>query len=67
MNKEHLETDLTIKASYTCKIGHILELTYLQIAPFVINRQDVEYIHCVSEIYQDSRSAINFNVLKALL
>ncbi len=32
MNKEHLETDLTIKAYY--KVGHILELTHLQIATF---------------------------------
>ncbi len=31
--KEHLETGLTIKASY--KVGHILELTHIQIVPFM--------------------------------
>ncbi len=41
MNKEHLETDLTIKESY--KVGHILELTYLQITNFFVH-QEVEYI-----------------------
>ncbi len=42
MNKEHLETDLTIKASY--KVVHILELTHLQIFP-IFCHQEVEYIH----------------------
>ncbi len=32
--KEHLETDLTIKASY--QVGHILEVTHLEIAPYFI-------------------------------
>ncbi len=51
--KKHLETDLTTKSFY--KLEHILELTYLQIAPFYVH-QEVE-----------SRSANNFNVLSALL
>ncbi len=37
MNKENLETDLTVKESY--KVGHILELTYFHIAQFVITKK----------------------------
>ncbi len=61
MNKEHLETDLTIKASY--KVGQILDLTHLQIAPFCIH-QEVEYMGVID---QESRSTHNFNVLNAFL
>ncbi len=42
MNKEHLETDLTIKTFY--KVGHTLELKHLQIAPLFVHLE-VEYIH----------------------
>ncbi len=42
MNKEHLEIYLTIKASY--KVGDILELIHLQIAPFLIYHE-VECMH----------------------
>ncbi len=61
MNKEHLEIDLTIKASY--KVGHILELTHLQTSPFFVY-QEVEYMR---EIDQERKSAHNVNVLSALL
>ncbi len=61
MHKEHLETDLMIKVSY--KVGHILELTHLQIAPLFIH-QEVEYM---IEIDHESRSTRNFNVLIVLL
>ncbi len=37
MNKEHLETDLTIKAS--CKVKHIVIVDNLQIAPFFVHRE----------------------------
>ncbi len=61
MNKDHLETDLTIKASY--KIGHILELAYLPMTPFFIH-QEVEYM---GKVDQESRSTQMYNVLMALL
>ncbi len=56
MSKEHLETDLTIKASY--KVVHILELTHLQIAPFFMTSKWNTYI-CMREIDQESKSANN--------
>ncbi len=37
VNKEHVETDLTIKASF--KVGHILELTHLRITPLFVTRK----------------------------
>ncbi len=37
MNKEHLETNLIIKASY--KVGHIFRVDNLQIAPFFIHQE----------------------------
>ncbi len=64
MYKEHLETDLTIQAFY--KVGYILELTHLHIAPFSVTRKYNTY-SCMGEIFYESRSAHNFNVLRALL
>ncbi len=58
MNKEHLETDLTIKAPY--KLGDSVELTHLEIARFPMISKQNTYI-CMGEIDQEeSMSANNF-------
>ncbi len=65
MNKEHLESDLTIKASY--KVGHILKLTHLQIAPIFRPPENRIHTFAMGEIGEESRSTHNFNILMALL
>ncbi len=62
MNKEHLESDLTIKASY--KVGHILSWHTFKL-PHVLSPGSRIYI-CMGEIKQES-STQNCNVLRALL
>ncbi len=61
MNKEHLETNLTIKASD--KEGHIFTVDTLSNCP-ICRHQEVEYM---GEIDQESKTADNVNVLMALL
>ncbi len=55
MNKEHLETDLTIKTSY--KIGHIFTVDTPSNCP-IIRWQGSR---SMGEIDQESRSTHNFN------
>ncbi len=61
MNKEHLETDLTIKASYN--VGHTFTVDTPSNCP--IFRQPGS--RCMGEIDRESRSIYNFNALRALL
>ncbi len=61
MNKEHLETDLTIKASY--KVGHIFRVDTPSNCPICRSAGS----RCMGEIDQESRSTHNLNALRALL
>ncbi len=61
MNKEHLETDLSIKALY--KVRYTFTVDTPSNCPIVGQPGS----RCMGEIDQESRSTHNFNTLRALL
>ncbi len=61
VNKEQLETDLTIKASY--KVGHIFTVDTPSNCPIFRPPGG----RCMGEIDQESRRTNNVNALRALL
>ncbi len=61
MNKEHLETDLTIKASY--KVGHIFRVDTPLDCPIFRSPGSRR----MGEIDQESRSTQTVNALRAVL
>ncbi len=61
MNKEHVETYLTIKASH--KVGHIFTVDAPSNCPIFGSPGS----RCMGEIDQKSRSTHNFIALRALL